>query len=402
MTTHKPALLPVEDALQQLLAAAQPLNDVETLPLSSALHRILADAVMAPLDVPGFDNSAMDGYALRVADLGAGPLPVSQRVAAGQTAAALQPGTVARIFTGAPVPAGADAVVMQEQCELLADGQVHIAATVTAGQNVRQRGEDMAAGSCVLEAGTRLRPQELGLLASLGLADVRVRRQPRVAVFFTGDELVEPGQPLGPGQIYNSNRYMVVALLQEAGCQVTDLGIVRDALEATRTALREAAEAHDVVLTCGGVSVGEEDHVKAAVQAEGTLQLWQIAIKPGKPLAWGRVGNAHFFGLPGNPVSSFVTFKVLVQPFLQALAGGQARPLRLQVKSAFGRSSPERRREYLRVRLENGPQGTVAAAYPQQGSGVLTSCCFADGLLDVAPGQTFAAGDELTWQALDN
>lgn len=391
----KKPLLPVEQVLHQLVLAAAAVAGTQTLPLSQCLQRVLAEDIHAPLNVPAFDNSAMDGYALAAADAGDAALPVTQRIAAGHVGQPLQAGSVARIFTGAPIPPGADAVIMQEQCELQADGRVLLRAPLQAGQNIRRCGEDMAAGSLVLAAGTRLRPQELGLLASLGMACLSVRAQPRVAVFFTGDELVEPGQPLGSGQIYNSNRYMVVALLQQLGCSVSDLGTVADSLEATRAALRQAASQHDLVLTCGGVSVGEEDHVKAAVEAEGELHVWQLAIKPGKPLAFGRVGQAHFVGLPGNPVSSFVTFRMLVEPFIRALAGELVRSRLVYVKAGFAWPKPDRRREYLRVQLQSGDGETVALPYAHQGSGVLTSCSFADALVEIAPEQVVHYGDVL-------
>lgn len=395
MTIARQPLTAVEDARQQLLDNAEPVTGSERLPLQQAGQRIVAEDVYSSLQVPGFDNSAMDGYAVRCADLGRGPLPVSQRIAAGQAAQPLHAASAARIFTGAPLPPGADAVVMQEQCTVSADGSVEIMAAVLPGQNIRRAGEDIASGARLLAAGTRLRAQELGLLASIGVASVSVRRRPRVAIFFTGDELVEPGQALATGQIYNSNRYMVLALLQQAGCTVTDLGIVPDVLELTRQTLRQAASDHDLVLTCGGVSVGEEDHVKAAVEAEGALRLWQIAIKPGKPLAWGRVATTHFIGLPGNPVSSLVTFKVLVEPFVRRLAGDSSRSETLSVKAGFDWPRPDKRREYLRVRLEQHQGQTVAVAFASQGSAVLTSCSFADGLLEVAPGQAFSSGDVL-------
>lgn len=388
-------LISVEDALNTLLQAVIPSTQQENLGLIQANGRILAVDMVSPLNVPGFDNSAMDGYAFRLADATETPprFPVSQRIPAGFKAEYLDEGTAARIFTGAQIPEGADVVVMQEQCELIAGGKVQINAPVTLGQNIRRAGEDIAENAVVLKAGTRLRPQELGLLASIGIAQVPVRVQPKVAVFFTGDEIVEPGKPLAAGQIYNSNRYMIVALLQNLGCVVTDLGSVRDNLESTRHALRQAASGHDVVLTCGGVSVGEEDHVKAAVEAEGALNLWQIAIKPGKPLAFGRVGEAHFIGLPGNPVSSFVTFKILVEPFLKTLMGDTHTTQPIPVTVGFDWPRADKRREFLRVRLEQVDGQTVAMPFKHQGSGVLTSCSFADGLLEVNPGETFSKGD---------
>jgi molybdopterin molybdotransferase len=374
---------------------------------------VLAEPVASALDVPPADNSAMDGYALRFADLAncavEGVLPVSQRIAAGSVGARLQPGTIARIFTGAPMPAGADTVVMQEQCEPLAIDapeelpRVKINGPVEPGQWVRRRGEDVQCGATVLPAGIRLVPQALGLAAGVGAARLTVLRRPRVALFSTGDELVMPGEPLPPGAIYNSNRFTLRGLLEAAGCEVNDLGIVPDQLEATRAALRRAAEGSDLIITSGGVSVGEEDHLKPAVQAEGRLDLWQMAIKPGKPLAFGAVrraegGESLFMGLPGNPVSSFVTFLLVVAPVLRALQGMAAGlPPALPLRAAFDWPQPDKRREFLRVRLnEDG----ALELFPNQSSGVLSSAVWADGLVDNPPGQVIAGGDTVRFLPL--
>ncbi|WP_313314198.1 gephyrin-like molybdotransferase Glp [Pulveribacter sp.] len=391
------SLKPLDEALAELLAHASPLDGGETVDSFEADGRVLlADAVSA-LQVPPQDNSAMDGYALRCADVAApgALLPVSQRIPAGSVGHALQPGTAARIFTGAPVPPGADAVVMQEDCEVVEDGTVRVNAAPQAGQNIRRAGEDIALGATVLAAGTRLTPAALGLAASIGLAQLPVARRPRVALFSTGDELVMPGQvppaQMKPGSIYNSNRFVLRAMLQRLGCEVTDLGIVPDRLEATVDALRQAAAGHDLILTSGGVSVGEEDHVKPAVQSLGSLDLWLIAMKPGKPFAYGRVGGAHFIGLPGNPVSSLVTFAVLVRPFLLRLQGmHDVAPKTIAATAAFTWPRADKRREFLRVRLN--AEGRLER-YANQGSGVLTSTVWGDGLVDVAPGQTIAPGD---------
>ncbi len=391
------SLKPLDEALAELLAHASPLDGGETVDSFQADGRVLlADAVSA-LQVPPQDNSAMDGYALRSADVAApgALLPVSQRIPAGSVGHALQPGTAARIFTGAPVPPGADAVVMQEDCEVVEDGTVRVNAAPQAGQNIRRAGEDIALGATVLAAGTRLTPAALGLAASIGLAQLPVARRPRVALFSTGDELVMPGQvppaQMKPGSIYNSNRFVLRAMLQRLGCEVTDLGIVPDRLEATVDALRQAAAGHDLILTSGGVSVGEEDHVKPAVQSLGSLDLWLIAMKPGKPFAYGRVGGAHFIGLPGNPVSSLVTFAVLVRPFLLRLQGiHNVAPKTIAATAAFTWPRADKRREFLRVRLN--AEGRLER-YANQGSGVLTSTVWGDGLVDVAPGQTIAPGD---------
>jgi molybdopterin molybdotransferase len=390
-------MLTVDQARDWLLQRAQAVRTTETLPLLQALGRILAEPVLAAVDVPPQDNSAMDGYALISAD-GNGPLPVSQRIPAGCQPQSLQGGSVARIFTGAPIPAGADAVVMQEMAEVQADGQVLFTQAVKPGQNIRRAGEDIGQGATVLAAGTMLTAADLGLAASIGVPELTVYRPLRVAVFFTGDELTEPGQPLVPGHIYNSNRYWLVPELMRLGCDVTDLGIVPDSLSRTREILQDAAALADVIMTCGGVSVGEEDHVKAAVEAEGSLDLWKIAIKPGKPLASGKVGQAGFIGLPGNPVSGFVTYQVLVKPYLQRCAGLQAEAETAPAlyPAGFAWERPDaRREEFLRVKLVQQDGQWLLQRYPNQGSGVLTSCAWADGLVRLAPGQQVVPGDML-------
>lgn len=395
-------MLGFEDALEFLICAAQPVREVRRLPLKAAVGRVLAADQQSTVNVPSLDNSAMDGYAVRVADLAAGvALPVSQRIPAGCVGEALQAGSVARIFTGAPVPPGADAVVMQEHCEVDAQGSVRFREHVKLGQNIRRVGEDMASGATILSAGTKLRAQELALAASAGLPELPVYRRLRVAVFFTGDELRQPGEPLPPGALYNSNRFALCALLEELGCEVRDLGQVPDDLDATRAALREAAADNDLVMTSGGVSVGEEDHVKPAVEAEGRLNMWKIAIKPGKPLAFGEInragegGSAWFVGLPGNPVSAFVTFLMLVRPFILRLQGLTAvAPARYPVRTAFAVSKTAPVCEFLRVRLSASGE---AEAFPNQGSGVMTSLCWGDGLLVKPPNTPVAVGDVLSF-----
>jgi molybdopterin molybdotransferase len=394
---NRPALLDLDTALAQLLALAESPDPaaVEHLPTAEALDRVLASPQVSQLDVPPMDNAQMDGWALRIADLErAGGMPVSQRIPAGAVPQPLEPGTVARIFTGATIPDGADVVVMQEHARLEGD-RVHIDATPSAGEWIRRAGEDIRRGSTVLQAGTRLTPQALGLAASVGLATLPVQPRLRVACFFTGNELAMPGEPLAPGAIYNSNRFVLTALLARLGCTVIDLGIVPDSLEATRAALRRAAADADLIVTSGGVSVGEEDHVKPALQAEGELRTWQIAIKPGKPLAWGRVrrerGHAHFIGLPGNPVSSFVTFLLFVRPFVRRLQGETDRaPRTLQLRADFDWPRPDARREFLRARLNDAGGLDL---FPNQGSAVLTSTVWADGLIDTPPRQPIVRGD---------
>lgn len=396
-STTKPPMLSVREALTQLLDAARPVEGVETVPTLEANGRVLAQDQRATIDVPSADNTQMDGYAVRAADCagGSATLRVAQRIPAGSVGAPLEPGTAARIFTGALIPAGADAVVMQEQCEAVGDS-VTVRHAPRAGEWIRRTGEDVAAGSTILPAGTRLRSQELGLAASVGLAELPVLRRVRVAVFFTGDELAMPGEPLAPGAIYNSNRFTLRGLLENFGCVFTDYGIVPDSLEATRAMLREAAREHDLIITSGGVSVGEEDHIKPAVEAEGRLNLWQIAVKPGKPLAFGEVaregGASYFIGLPGNPVSSFITFLLFVRPFLLRLQGasGALEPRGYAMRADFSLPKADRRNEFLRVRV-NAAGGLDL--FPNQGSGVLTSTVWGDGLVDNPPGQATQEGD---------
>ena len=403
MSEPRAAMLSLDEALQRLVAGAAGarIGEVETLSTFDALGRVLAADVVSLIDVPPQDNSSMDGYAVRLADLASGAaLPVSQRIAAGHVGQPLLPASVARIFTGAQVPAGADAVVMQEQAEPVGEGLVRFTAPPQPGQWIRRRGEDVRAGATVLVRGARLAPQSLGLAATVGAADLTLVRRPRVALFSTGDELVMPGavppSALPPGAIYNSNRFTLRGLLQAAGCAVTDLGIVPDRLDATRDVLRRAAADHDLILTSGGVSVGEEDHIRPAVAAEGRVELWQVAIKPGKPLAFGAVrraqgGEALFMGLPGNPVSSFVTFLLAVAPVLRALQGcDPALPAPLSLRADFDWPRPDKRREFLRVR-RNANGGLDL--FPNQSSGVLTSAVWADGLVDNPPGQAIVRGD---------
>lgn len=388
-------MLSTQEALDFLLSAVRPLcaaGGDEKLPTIAANGRILAEDQSSLLDVPPADNTQMDGYAVRASDCASGEtrLRISQRIPAGHVPQALEPGTAARIFTGAMIPAGADAVVMQEQCQ--ADGEfVIIRHQPRSGEWVRRQGEDIQAGSTILNAGTRLRAQELGLAASVGLAQLPVLRQPRVAVFFTGDELTMPGEALKPGAIYNSNRFTLNGLLQDLGCVVTDYGIVPDKLDATRDTLRRASQDHDLIITSGGVSVGEEDHIRPAVEAEGSLNMWQIAMKPGKPLAFGEVGKVFFMGLPGNPVSSFVTFLLFVRPFILRMQGVEkVEPAAYQVRADFDWLKPDRRNEFLRARL-NAEGGLDLFA--NQSSGVLTSTVWGDGLIDLAPGQNIRKGE---------
>jgi len=395
-------MLTLDDALSRLLGAVAPLGDVESLSTFDALGRVLRQDVRSSLDVPPQDNTSMDGYALRCADVPvAGTvLPVVQRIPAGVVGQPLQPGSAARIFTGAQVPAGADAVVMQEQCDAIrVDGQgdaVRVNVVPTVGQWIRRRGEDVCSDSIVLPSGTRLTPQALGLAATVGAAMLSVTRRPRVALFSTGDELAMPGEPLKPGAIYNSNRFTLRAAIQAMGCDCTDLGIVPDRLDATRDALRRAAHGNDLIVTSGGVSVGEEDHLRPAVQAEGRIELWQMAIKPGKPLAFGAVNRgdgsaAHIVGLPGNPVSSFLTFLLMVRPLLLRLQGAtNLAPKRVRLRADFTWPRADKRREFLRAR-RNDAGGLDL--FPNQSSGVLTSAVWGDGVIDNPSERVIAQGD---------
>jgi len=413
-------MLEFDDALGRLLAGACPVGETESVPTQSAAGRMLATGLHSAIDVPPLDNTSMDGYALRCADVPASGarLAVAQRIPAGSVGHTLAPGTAARIFTGAPLPAGADAVVMQELCAVDGDA-LTVNHVPHVGEWIRRRGEDIAAGAEVLAPGTRLTAAHVGVAASVGAARLTVFRRLRVALFSTGDELAMPGESLKPGGIYNSNRYTLRALLEGLGCVVDDLGIVPDSREATRAALRNAAAGNDLILTSGGVSVGEEDHVKPSVEAEGSLDLWKIAIKPGKPLAFGSVRRevmppaqpgavspadgagdtaasavagpaAAFIGLPGNPVSSFVTFLMLVRPFiLKSQGGSELRPRARGLQADFD-CKGDPRREFLRARI-NDTGGLDL--FPNQSSGVLTSCTWADGLIDNPPRHAIVSGD---------
>jgi len=402
-------LLSYQEALLQLLAGARPVAEVELLATFAASGRVLAASLASTIAVPPLDNSAMDGYALRSRDVPAPgtSLTVAQRIPAGSVGHSLAPGTAARIFTGAPIPAGADAIVMQEMCIHAGDNRITINHVPQPGDWIRHAGQDIRAGAEILGRGTRLSPAQLGLAASVGFAALPVYRRLRVALFSTGDELVMPGEvapgALPPGAIYNSNRYLLQGLLQQLGCEVGDLGIVPDSLASTRVALRQAAADHDLILTSGGVSVGEEDHVKPAVQEEGALALWKIAIKPGRPLAFGHIrrqGGQHgdqcaFIGLPGNPVSSFVTFVMLVRPFILKTQGALDRaPLAQSIRADFDWPRPDARREFLRARRN---QAGGLDLFPNQGSAVLTSVAWADGLIDNPPGQAIASGDSVSF-----
>jgi len=387
-------LLSVDEALAQLLAGARPVAEVEQVPTMSAMGRVLAQAQASTMDVPPMDNSAMDGYAVRVSDLSSSNarLRVAQRIPAGSVGKPLEAGTAARIFTGAPVPEGADAIVMQEHCSVSAD-IVSVNKIPRQSEWIRRTGSDIRRGAEVLAAGKRLLPQDAGLAASVGIKSLPVYRRVRLGLFFTGDELVMPGEPLAPGRIYNSNRFTLNGLAAAFGCEVRDYGIVPDRLDKTREVLRRAAAENDVIVTSGGVSVGDEDHVKPAVEAEGSLLMWRIAMKPGRPLAFGRVKDAAFIGLPGNPVSSFITFLIFVRPFLLKTQGQlDTQPRSIDARADFDWPEPDARREFLRVKWN--VQGGLDL-YPTQDSAVLTSTAWADGLVDNPAGAAIRKGDRV-------
>ncbi|WPH22378.1 molybdopterin molybdotransferase MoeA [Variovorax paradoxus] len=412
-TPSRPPLMALDEALASLLAKALPKLPAESVATFDADGRVLAQDIVSALTVPPRDNSSMDGYAVRVADCAApgAVLQVAQRIPAGTVGTPLAAGTAARIFTGAQIPEGADAIVMQEDTQPVPQegtlGAVRIDVAPAAGQWIRRAGEDVAAGDVVLRQGERLTPAALGLAASVGFDRLQVARRPRVALLSTGDELVMPGEvapeAMKPGAIYNSNRFFMRALLHRLGCDVTDLGIVPDRREATIEALRGAAEISDLIITTGGVSVGEEDHIKAAVQALGELQLWSLSMKPGKPFAYGSIaraggeaqGRCHVTGLPGNPVSSFLTFLLLVRPFLLTLQGAtRVAPEPVQMRADFDWPRADRRREFLRAR-RNAAGGLDLFA--NQSSGVLTSMVWGDGVVDNPPGRTIQAGDTVNF-----
>ena len=386
-----PGLLSVDEALEQLLASARPVAEIEEVAALEASGRILARSQRSTMDVPPMDNSAMDGYAVRLSDLqDKKPLLVKQKILAGSVGKPLEPGTAARIFTGAPIPPGADAVVMQEHCTATGADLV-INKEIKKGDWIRRVASDIRKGGEILSAGKRLLPQDTGLAASVGIKILPVYRKVRLGLFFTGDELVMPGEPLAPGRIYNSNRFTLRGLAQLYGCELRDYGIVPDSLEATRQVLRRAAGECDVVVTSGGVSVGDADFVKPAVEAEGRLLMWKIAMKPGRPLAFGRVQDSFFIGLPGNPVSSFVTFLIFVRPFLLRTQGLlETNPRAIMARADFDWLEPDARREFLRVKwnLQGGLD-----LYPTQDSAVLTSTAWADGLLDNPAGRAIRRGD---------
>jgi molybdopterin molybdotransferase len=393
-------MMSVDEAVKNIAARVTAVQGVEAVSLAEADGRILASAISAPLPLPPFTNSAVDGYAVHSGDLPQQEekaLPVTGRVQAGGSAQQLvAPGHAVRIFTGAPMPQGADTVFMQEDVRI-DQGRVVVPAGLKPGANVRPAGEDVPAGHLALAAGRRLRPQDVALAAAFGLTQVDVVRRVRVAVFSTGNELVSPGAPRAAAQLFDSNRFMLTAMLGRLGCEVSDLGILGDDRASLARGLKKVADDHDLILTTGGVSTGEEDHVKASVEDVGTLVLWRMAIKPGRPVAMGVIGGTPFIGLPGNPVASFVTFVHVVRPTVLALAGAMQQPLiPMPVRAAFSYKKKIARREYVRVNLRKGADGVLEAVkFPREGAGLLSSLVDTDGLVElgeqitqVQPGQT--------------
>ncbi len=412
VSTEPKPLTPVKEALEYLVSQAQSITETETLNLvtqnQQLLGRVLAEPVHSSINVPAWDNSAMDGYAFNHDDIkpdiaadidGSKAMPVSQRIPAGVKGTPLEKHTLARIFTGAPIPEDADTVVMQEHCRVEGDAVV-IEKLPEKGSNIRLAGEDVSRGQEILSSGTQLGPQHLGMAASVGVSELKVFRRMKVAIFSSGDELVTPGEPLGDGKIYNSNRYTLAAMLQSLQCDVVDLGIVEDTLDATCDALSAAAGQADMILASGGVSVGEEDHVKPAVEKLGTLGMWKIAMRPGKPLAFGYVKDTPFIGTPGNPVSLFVTCAVFARPFIKKRQGivGSVMPIPIQAVAGFDWTRPDKRQEYARARLEKNEDGQlIAKVYPSRSSGVLSSVTWADGLVVISPGEIIHKGEPVNF-----
>lgn len=389
-----------DEALHYLLNQVNPTQQVERIPVSNALGRILAKAIVSDVNVPPHDNSQMDGYALHSYDLQQNSvLEVSQRITAGGVPKALKAGTAARIFTGAPIPEGANMVIMQEETQAVDQNQVKITAQSTQpGQNIRRLGQDIGQGDEILAQGHKLRPQDLGLITSIGIAEVEVYQPLKIATFTTGDELLEPGQNAEPGKIYNANRYVLAGLVPALGFELIDLGHVEDTLEATVEAMKQAAQIGDVVITTGGVSVGEEDHIKPAIEQLGTLDMWKVKMKPGKPLAFGDIEGTPFIGLPGNPVSAFATFNLFARPYLlkkQGAAVLKAKPLWLEALFEWPKAGF--RREFARAKLVNKNQKTYVEIFPNQNSGVLTSAVWAEGFVVIPEDSVVKRGDKVAF-----
>ncbi len=401
------SLMSADDALSFLIDSASVTAKTEAVSLDDSLGRILASDIHSTINVPGFDNSAMDGYTIALNDSQVAQenlsFKVVDRIAAGSTGKDLNSGSAARIFTGAPIPKGANTVVMQEECKLSEDkSQITVARAINLNENIRPTGNDILKGNVILSSGNQIKPQDISLAASVGVGELVVFKKIKVGVFFTGDELVEPGNPLSPGKIYNSNRYALVALLKQVGCDVINLGNIEDKLDATCDALEALESQCDLIMTTGGVSVGEEDHVKPAVEKLGELNLWKIRMKPGKPLAYGKVKQTPFIGLPGNPVSSFVTFCIFSLPFIKKMQGNSNYESKiLKVKTNFDCKRAKPRREYARVRIDYSTETPLANLFPKQGSDVMSSVVWADGIIEIPENTTFEAGTILNYYSMD-
>ena len=401
------SLMSADDALSFLIDSASVTAKTEAVSLDDSLGRILASDIHSTINVPGFDNSAMDGYTIALNDSQVAQenlsFKVVDRIAAGSTGKDLNSGSAARIFTGAPIPKGANTVVMQEECKLSEDkSQITVARAINLNENIRPTGNDILKGNVILSSGKQIKPQDISLAASVGVGELVVFKKIKVGVFFTGDELVEPGNPLSPGKIYNSNRYALVALLKQVGCDVVNLGNIEDKLDATCDALEALESQCDLIMTTGGVSVGEEDHVKPAVEKLGELNLWKIRMKPGKPLAYGKVKQTPFIGLPGNPVSSFVTFCIFSLPFIKKMQGNSNYESKiLKVKTSFDCKRAKPRREYARVRIDYSTETPLANLFPKQGSDVMSSVVWADGIIEIPENTTFEAGTILNYYSMD-
>ncbi|MDC1027121.1 molybdopterin molybdotransferase MoeA [Candidatus Thioglobus sp.] len=400
------SLMSADDALSFLIDSASVTAMTEAVSLDDSLGRILASDIHSTINVPGFDNSAMDGYTIALNDTQVAQenlsFDVVDRIAAGSTGNDLKIGNAARIFTGAPIPSGANTVVMQEECTLSEDkSQITVKRAINLNENIRPTGNDILKDNVILSAGRQIKPQDISLAASVGVGELVVFKKIKVGVFFTGDELVEPGNPLTPGKIYNSNRYALVALLKQVGCNVINLGNIEDKLDATCEALEALESQCDLIMTTGGVSVGEEDHVKPAVEKLGELNLWKIRMKPGKPLAYGKVKQTPFIGLPGNPVSSFVTFCIFSLPFIKKMQGNSNYESKiLKVKTNFDCKRAKPRREYARVRIDHSTETPLANLFPKQGSDVMSSVVWADGIIEIPENTTFETGTILNYYSM--
>ena len=400
------SLMSADDALSFLIDSAAVTRMTEAVSLDDSLGRVLARDIRSAINVPGFDNSAMDGYTIALNDNQVAQENLSfnvvDRIAAGSTGNDLKMGSAARIFTGAPIPNGANTVIMQEECALSMDkSHITVKRAINLNENIRPTGNDILIDNVILSTGRQIKPQDISLAASVGIGDLVVFKKIKVGVFFTGDELVEPGKPLTPGKIYNSNRYALVALLKQVGCDVINLGNIKDKLDATCDALETLESQCDLIMTTGGVSVGEEDHVKPAVEKLGELNLWKIRMKPGKPLAYGKVKETPFIGLPGNPVSSFVTFCIFSLPFIKKMQGNSHYESKIiKVKTNFDCKRAKPRREYARVRLDHSSETPLANLFPKQGSDVMSSVVWADGIIEIPENTTFDAGTILNYYSM--